>query len=84
MLSKLSPFYFFISFAIGLFFVYILTPPPSVIVKFPSPYNAGKITYRDTSDTCYVYKADRVECPIDKSKVRAQPVYEDYNNDTLE
>ena len=84
MLSKLSPFYFFVSFAIGLFFVYILTPPPNVIVKFPSPYNAGKITYRDKSDTCYVYKADRVECPIDKSKIKPQPLYEDYKDDSSE
>lgn len=76
--AKINPFYFFIAFAIGLFFVYIVTPPPEVIVKFPSPFNAGKIVYKDKSDTCYVYKADNVACPKDKSAIKPQPLFEDY------
>jgi|688.fasta_scaffold416129_2 hypothetical protein len=82
MINKLNPLYFFVSFAIGLFFVYILTPPPSVIVKFPSPYNAGKVTYQDKSDNCYVYKADSVSCPRDKDLIKSQPLFEDYMNRT--
>jgi hypothetical protein len=78
MFSKLNPVYFFVSFAIGLFFVYIMTPPPEIVVKFPSPYNAGKITYRDKSDTCYKYKADSVSCPTDKGLIKPQPLFEDY------
>jgi hypothetical protein len=76
MLNKIVPSYFFFSFAIGLFFVYILTPPPEVVVKFPSPYNAGQITYRDKSDTCYVYKADNVTCPMEKSMIKPQPLFD--------
>ena len=78
MLKHINLFVFLMSFAIGLFFVYILTPPPNVVLKFPSPYNAGKITYRDKSDTCYVYKADQVACPIDKSLIKPQPLFEDF------
>lgn len=50
------------SFAIGVLFTYLVTPPPKVIVKFPSPFNAGRILYRDRSDTCYKFKSDAVDC----------------------
>lgn len=80
MLGKINPFYFFISFAIGLFFVYIITPPPEVIVKFPSPFNAGSVTYKDKADACYIYKADKVSCPRDRSLIKPQPLFEDYQN----
>ena len=73
MLLKLNFVYFFSAFAIGLFFCYMLTPPPEVVIKFPSPYNAGNVLYRDKSNSCYVYKADAVECPLDKSRIRQQP-----------
>ena len=74
LLSKLHPFYFFISFAIGLFIVYIFHPPPQVVVKFPSPYNAGKVVYKDETDSCFVYKADEVSCPRDKTLIKDQPL----------
>lgn len=53
------------SFAIGILFTYLNTPPPKVIVKFPSPYNAGKVLYRDKADGCYMFKSDVVDCSSD-------------------
>lgn len=79
MLEYINSFYFFISFAIGLLFVYVSVPAPEVVIKFPSPYNAGKITYKDKSDTCYMYKAGKVACPIEKNLIKPQPLYEDFN-----
>jgi hypothetical protein len=72
--KRIDPLLFFASLAIGLFFVYVFTPPPQIIMKFPSPHNAGKIVYRDKSDSCYVYKADSVSCPRDPTKIKPQPV----------
>ena len=74
MLSKIHPLYFIIAFAVGLFFCYIMHPKPDIIVKFPSPYNAGQVVYVDNDNSCYKYKADKVECPLDKSKIKAQPI----------
>lgn len=65
------------SFAIGILFTYLVTPPPKVIVKFPSPYNAGKVLYHDKSDTCYMFKSDEVDCSaadIGKLSVLPQPL----------
>lgn len=80
MLQNIRFTYFFIAFAIGLFFCYILTPAPEVVIKFPSPQNAGKVMYRDKSDTCYTYRADAVECPMDTSKIKSQPIQEDFRS----
>lgn len=77
MLRNIKPLYFFMSFAIGLLLVYIFSPPPTVVIKFPSPYNAGKVTYHDKQDACYQYSANKVECPAD---AKSQPLFEDYAN----
>lgn len=75
MFSKLNPLAFFLSFAIGMFFIYIVTPKPEVVIKFPSPWNAGKVLYKSEDDkTCFVYKAEKTECPIDKSLIQPQPI----------
>jgi hypothetical protein len=80
MLNKIVPFYFFVSFAIGIFICYIMTPPPEVIVKFPSPYNSGTVLYHDKANNCYKYKAQKVTCPQDGKNIQPQPIYEDFKN----
>jgi len=81
MLKMIRPLYFFIAFAIGLFLVYIFSPAPNVVVKFPSPYNAGNIIYKDKHDSCYKYEAESVSCPVDKSRIKPQPLLEDFKQD---
>lgn len=73
-MKKIDPLYFFLALGIGLFIVYVFTPPPTIILKFPSPFNAGKIVYKDKSDACYVYAAAATECPSDATKIKAQPI----------
>ena len=54
---------FFISFCIGMFVVYITVPLPEIIIRYPTPHNAGKIIYKDNADMCYVYDARETKCP---------------------
>jgi hypothetical protein len=61
---------FFITLAIGLFFTYIFSTPKKIIIKWPTPENAGKVVYKDYSDSCYKYKANEVKCPEDKSTIK--------------
>jgi hypothetical protein len=77
MFDKLNLTFLVISFAIGIFFVYISTPSPQVILKFPSPYNTGKITYKDSSDNCYKYEHKKVDCKT-SSNVIPQPITENF------
>ena len=61
---------FFIAFSIGIFLTYIYSPPKKIVIKWPTPENAGKIIYKDHADTCYKYKANEIPCPDDKSQIK--------------
>jgi hypothetical protein len=79
LLSRIRPFYMLLAFFLGLFYVHYHTPAPTVVLKFPSPYNAGMVMYRDRSDSCYKYRAQEVSCSQqDTTPVKPQPVVEDY------
>ena len=78
---SIDPFYFFISLVIGLFFAYLFTPTPEVIIRYPTPENAGKIIYQDTNNICYKYKAKEIQCPSDKSKIKTDYLQKVNNED---
>lgn len=71
----IDPFVFLIALCVGLFYTYISTPPPEIVVKYPTPFNAGKITYVDDAGVCYRYKVKKVSCPH-SGKVRDFPIQE--------
>lgn len=66
----LLPIYFFLSFFFGILMVYLSTPKPKVIIKFPTPQNAGKIIYKDNSGVCYKYIAKEVKCPMNTKEIK--------------
>jgi len=72
--------HFFGAFAVGILCVYLMAPTPTLVVKFPTPYNAGKITYEDKANTCYNYSAEKVSCPS-SGPVLPQPIIEDFSKD---
>lgn len=81
-LPPISLHYFIISFALGILVVYLLAPAPDVVVRFPTPYNAGKVTYEDRAGTCYQYSATKVECDNKtEGAVLPQPIVEDFNRE---
>ena len=55
---------FWICVAIGFFVAYIFIPQPTVVYKYPTPENAGKVMYVDNSGVCYKYKAMPVDSNI--------------------
>ena len=57
----------------GLLICYVTQPAPKMVVKFPSPNNADKVQYKD-NDSCFKIHAEKVECPIDKTLIKPQPV----------
>ena len=77
--DKLEPLYFLLAFGIGLFFCYISKPSPTIVVKFPSPVNAGTVTYKSDDGSCYKFKASKETCPIDSSLIKAQPLSDNQN-----
>lgn len=66
----IDPLIFLIALCIGLFYTYLTTPYPQVIIKYPTPFNAGKVTYVDNNNVCYKYQIEKVTCPRDPSKIK--------------
>ena len=64
---------FIISLAIGLFLTYISSPPPDVIVVYPTPDNVDQLLYKDRNNTCYRYTANPIECPKNSSEIHEMP-----------
>jgi len=74
MLHYISLPIFLISFAIGLFFIYVLGPEMKTIYIYPSPENVNKVLFKDKADNCFYFKEQVVECPRDKSLITNIPI----------
>ena len=65
---------FLISFAIGLFFIYILGPEMKTIYIYPSPENVDKVLFKDKAENCFYFEEEIVECPKDISLISTVPI----------
>jgi hypothetical protein len=65
---------FLISFAIGVFFVYILGPEIKHIYIYPSPENVDKVLFKDKADNCFYFEEKAVTCPKDESLISSVPI----------
>ena len=65
---------FIISFAIGILFVYLSAPTPTIIYVYPTPDNTELIEYKDKASNCYKFKADEVKCPSNNNLIKKIPV----------
>ncbi len=70
----IDPLYFVISFIIGLCYIHFTKEPNKVIIKYPTPYNIGKVTYVDDAGVCYKYAMNEVACPENKKKIIEMPI----------
>jgi hypothetical protein len=41
---------FVVALGAGLLVTYMTVPPPKIVIKFPTPYNAGKIVYEGSPE----------------------------------
>ena len=65
---------FLISFAVGLFFVYIYGPEMKTIYIYPSPENIDKIIFKDKADNCFKFQASEIKCPTNESLISQIPL----------
>jgi hypothetical protein len=65
---------FLVSFAIGIFFIYILGPEMKKIYIYPSPENVGKVLFKDKADNCFYFDQEEVDCPKNEFLISSIPV----------
>jgi len=65
---------FLISFAIGIFFIYILGLEMKTILIYPTPENVDKILFKDKADNCFYFDQIEAECPKDFSLLSYIPI----------
>ena len=67
-------FTFIISFAIGLFFVYVLGPDKKTVLVYPTPETVDNVLFQDATDNCFRYESEEVDCPKDDSLLSKIPI----------
>jgi len=65
---------FLISFAVGIFFIYILGPEMKTIMIYPTPENVDKILFKDKAENCFYFEESEVDCPRDDSLISRIPI----------
>ena len=65
---------FIISFAFGMFAIYITMPDTRKIMVYPSPDNVDIIQYKDKAGNCFQFKENKVQCPTKESDISKTPL----------
>ena len=65
---------FLISFAVGLFVIYVLGPEMKTIYIYPSPENVDKILFKDKYNNCFYFDEKTIKCPTDESLISKIPI----------
>lgn len=65
---------FLVSFAVGLFFIYILGPEMKTVYIYPSPESVDKILFKDKADNCFYFQEQIVQCPNDENLISKIPI----------
>lgn len=68
---------FLISFAIGIFFVYIRGVDMKTVYVYPTPENINTYLYKDAADNCFKYKPVEVKCTRNAKNIPIQAISED-------
>jgi hypothetical protein len=74
MLRHIKLFPLFMGIVIGVIAILMIKPEKSVVYKYPTPENAGKIVYKDKNGVCYKYSSKEVSCDSNESKLKDFPL----------
>ena len=63
---KINLFVFALSLFVGLFLVYVTSPKPRIILKYPNLKNVNNLNFVDENNNCVKLSAKEVACSPDK------------------
>ena len=59
---KIIIWYVLLGLVLGFLIVYLTSPKPKVVIKYPTIENIGTTTYVDEKGQCYKYYAKETPC----------------------
>ena len=65
---------FVLGVILGIFGIYFVKPEQTVTYRYPTPDNAGTVTYKDKNGVCYTYSATTVDCDKNEAKLKQYPL----------
>jgi hypothetical protein len=65
---------FLLSFALGVFAVYLTVPDKKKILVYPSPDNIQYLQYKDKAGNYFHFKEQKQECPKDPKDISKIPI----------
>jgi hypothetical protein len=74
MLKHLMIMPLLLGIVLGIAGIYFLKPEATILYKYPTPENAGKLTYRDKNNVCYQYSGKEVNCDASEAKLKTYPL----------
>ena len=74
MFGKISFKIFFVSFLIGLFFLYVVGQENKIVYVYPTLTNSSNVLFKDKSGQYFRFKSKEVECPSDKTTIKQIPI----------
>ena len=63
-----------IGLLVGVVTVVMIKPQQNIVYKYPIPDTADKIIYKDKNGVCYKYKATKVDCDKNESRLKDFPI----------
>uniref|UniRef100_A0A6C0C8B9 Uncharacterized protein n=1 Tax=viral metagenome TaxID=1070528 RepID=A0A6C0C8B9_9ZZZZ len=64
---QIDIFYIFVGLCVGFFIVYVTSPPPKIVIKYPTLENIKDTTYIDEKGQCYKYYSKEIKCNLSDS-----------------
>ena len=65
---------FILSFALGVFYIYISLPKQRVVTVYPTQDNADYFNFRDKSHNCFRFEQEMKDCPANDDTLKTIPM----------
>jgi hypothetical protein len=74
MLKHIKVIPFLAGLVIGIIAIMFINPEKTIVFKYPTPENCGKVTYKDKNGVCYKYSSKEVDCDKNESRLKDFPL----------
>jgi hypothetical protein len=65
---------FLLGLGLGIAGIYFLKSEATIVYKYPTPENVGKLSYKDKNGVCYQYSGKEVDCDKTDGKLKTYPL----------